>query len=219
MSANPMDAAAVQLKRKKSKVRSAWISFVGRIVAQVIGAVASVMLGFAVLTRYGLPDHISKNASAAPAATVSAPAEHKVVRSTGEPALAVLPMQNYSKDAAHAYLADGVTEALTTELSQIPGLRVISRTTSMAYKGSTKSLPEIARELAVDFILEGSVVRDQETVRVTAQLIDAGSDRHLWARSYDIPIRNLLPAQAEITRQIGKDVQAALGRRGAAAQP
>ncbi|HMC77834.1 MAG TPA: hypothetical protein VKH34_11900, partial [Vicinamibacterales bacterium] len=86
-----MDAAAVQLKRKKSKVRSAWISFVGRIVAQVIGAVASVMLGFAVLTRYGLPDHISKNASAAPAATVSAPAEHKVVRSTGEPALAGLP--------------------------------------------------------------------------------------------------------------------------------
>jgi TolB-like protein len=213
-----MDAAAVQLKRKKSKVRSAWISFVGRIVAQVIGAVASVMLGFVVLTKYGLPDHLSKSAEAR-ATKVSAPAEHKVTRLAGETALAVLPMQNYSKDAAHAYLADGVTEALTTELSQIPGLRVTSRTSAMAYRATTKSLREIARELDVDFILEGSVVRDQDTVRVTAQLIDASSDRHLWARSYDRPIRNLLPAQAEITHQIKQDVKAALTRRVMPAQP
>ena len=219
MTANPMDDAAVQLKRKKSKVRAAWISFVGRIIAQVIGAIASVMLGLVVLTKYGLPDHISKSAAAARATPVSAPADRRVVRSAGETALAVLPMQNYSKDAAHAYIADGVTEALTTELSQIDGLRVTSRTSSMAYRGTTKSLPEIARELDVDFILEGSVVRDQDTVRVTAQLIDARSDQHLWARSYDRPIRNLLPAQAEITRQIRQDVKAALTRRVVPAQP
>jgi TolB-like protein len=212
MSAKPTDAAA-QLKRKKSKVRSAWISFIGRIVAQVIGAVASVLLGLVVLTRYGLPDHLGKTTAAARGTAVNAPAENRIVRRTGQPALAVLPMQNYSKDAAHAYLADGVTEALTSELSQIPGLRVISRTSSMAYRSTTKSLPEIARELDVDFILEGSVVRDQDTVRVTAQLIDAGRDQHLWARSYDRPIRNLLPAQAEITRQIKQDVTTALARR------
>jgi TolB-like protein len=219
MSANSSDPAAIQLKRKKSKVRSAWISFIGRIVAQIIGAVASVLLGLLVLTKYGLPDHLSKSAAAANAMPASASAERKVARSTSETALAVLPMQNYSKDAAHAYLADGVTEALTTELSQIPGLRVTSRTSSMAYRGTTKSLPQIARELDVDFILEGSVVRDHDTVRVTAQLIDAGSDRHVWARSYDRPIRNLLPAQAEITRQIKEDVKTALIRRIAPAQP
>jgi TolB-like protein len=218
MSANPTDVAA-QLNRKKRKVRAAWISFIGRIVAQVIGAVASVLLGLMVLTRYGLPGHIAKTTATAPGTVATSPAEYKIVRRAGEPALAVLPMQNYSKDAAHAYLADTVTEALTSELSQIPGLRVISRTSSMAYKSTMKSLPEIARELGVDFILEGSVVRDQNTVRVTAQLIDAGRDQHLWARSYDHPIRNLLPAQAEITRQIRQDVTTALARRVGAGQP
>jgi TolB-like protein len=89
----------------------------------------------------------------------------------------------------------------------------------MAYKGTSKSLPEIARELDVDVILEGSVVRDRDVVRVTAQLIDAGTDRHLWARSYDRPIRNLLPVQAEMAKSIARDVLATLAGRGLSPLP
>jgi TolB-like protein len=216
-----LSADAIKLNRRKSKVRSAWISFIGRIVAQIVGAIASVTLGLLVLTKYGLPEKLPKvgaivkaAATSRPADHKTPPADHKTTRPAGELALAVLPIQNYSQDAAHTYLADGVTEALTTELAQIPGLRVTSRTSSMAYKGTSKSLPEIARELDVDVILEGSVVRDQDVVRVTAQLIDAGTDRHLWARSYDRSVRSLLPAQAELARSIVLDVLAVLTGRG-----
>jgi TolB-like protein len=214
-----LSAEAIKLKRKKSKVRSAWISFTGRILAQIVGAVASVVLGLIVLTRYGFPEKLPKGLHAAQVASVSHPAEHRAPRAPGEIALAVLPIQNYSKDEAHTYLADGVTEALTSEIAQIPGLRVTSRTSSMAYKGTTKALPEIARELDVDFILEGSVVRDAEVVRVTAQLIDASTDQHVWARSYDRPLRNLLPVQAELAKTIARDVLAALAGRGLSPLP
>ena len=214
-----LSAETIKLNRKKSKVRSAWISFIGRIVAQIVGAIASVTLGLLVLTKYGLSEKLPKAGAMVKAAAISRPADHKAPRAAGELALAVLPIQNYSQDAAHAYLADGVTEALTTELAQIPGLRVSSRTSSMAYKGTSKSLPEIARELDVDVVLEGSVVRDRDVVRVTAQLIDAGTDRHLWARSYDRPIRNLLPVQAETAKSIAHDVLAALAGRGLSPLP
>jgi TolB-like protein len=198
--------------RRKNKVRAAWISFIGRIVAQVIGAIASVTLGLMVLTKYGFPDR----ASNAPAASEATPAGQAVTartpRAAGELALAVLPIQNYSKDAAHAYFADGVTEGLITELAQIDRLKVTSRTSSMAYKGTAKPLPAIGRELDVDVILEGSVVHDGAVVRVTAQLIAADSDHHLWARSYDRPLREVLPTQAELTGMIAADVRRALNR-------
>ena len=170
---------APRLKRKRSKVRSAWISFVGRIVAQIIGAIASVTLGLMVLHRYGFPERASNASNPAvtsPAAPAAHDADRKARRAAGELALAVLPIQNYSQDAAHMYFADGVTEALTAELAQITGLRVTSRTSSMGYKGTTKSLPAIARELDVDLILEGSVVREQGLVRAT-DAVDRGGHR------------------------------------------
>lgn len=198
---------------RKNKVRAAWISFVGRILAQAIGAVASVTLGLMVLTRYGLPERAqTQPAVESEAKPASQPAAHRAPRAPGELALAVLPIQNYSRDAAETYFADGVTEALITELAQTAGLKVTSRTSSMAYKGTMKSLPAIARELDVDVILEGSVVRDNDVVRVTAQLIVANSDRHLWARSYDRPLRKLLPLQADLTTSIVADVNLALRR-------
>ena len=172
MNATVSNGDATQLKRKRSKVRSAWISFVGRIVAQVIGAIASVALGLMVLTKYGFPERATASpAVTSPAAPDARDTDRRARRAAGELALAVLPIQNYSQDAAHAYFADGVTEALTAEIAQIPGLRVTSRTSAMAYKGTTKSLPAIARELDVDLILEGSMVRERDLVRVTAQLI------------------------------------------------
>ena len=214
---DPPSPEVRHLRRKKDKVRSAWISFIGRIVAQVVGAIASVTLGLIVLSRY----HIQEKASATvdtPVTAVATPAaaapsssdhlaRHRASRASGALALAVMPLQDFSKGAAHTYFADGVTEALITELAQVKGLQVTSRTSSMAYKATTKSLPEIARELGVDLILEGSVVQDQAQVRVTAQLIDADTDQHLWARSYDRPIRNLLPVQAEVAKRIVADIK------------
>lgn len=199
--------------RRKNKVRAAWISFVGRILAQAIGAVASVMLGFMVLTRYGLPERAATPpASEVEAKPVSKLAAQRAPRAPGDLAIAVLPIQNYSRDTAQTYFADGVTEALITELAQIAGLKVTSRTSSMAYKDTTKSLPAIARELDVDVILEGSVVRDRDVVRVTAQLIAADRDHHLWARSYDRPVGKLLPLQSDLTTSIVADVNRALRR-------
>jgi TolB-like protein len=199
--------------QRKNKVRAAWISFVGRIVAQVIGAIASVTIGLMVLTKYGFPERGSVEPAAA---SVAPPVAHatppKPSRPVGEVTLAVLPVQNYSKDATHVYFVDGLTEGLIAELAQVAGLKVTSRTSSMAYKGTTKSLPAIARELDVDLILESSVVRDGTLVRVTAQLIDGGSDRHLWARTYDRPRRDLLPLQAELTTTIAGDVNLAVRR-------
>jgi TolB-like protein len=199
--------------RRKNKVRAAWISFVGRIIAQVVGGVASVTLGLMVVANYGFPDKATSSAVQVEATPIATAAAARTPRAPGELALAVLPIQNYSKDAAHTYFADGVTEGLITELAQIAGLHVTSRTSSMAYKGTAKSLPAIARELGVDVILEGSIVHDAQLVRVTAQLIAADSDQHLWARSYDRPLRRILPLQAELTTSIAGDVHRVLGSR------
>jgi hypothetical protein len=99
-----------------------------------------------------------------------------------------------------------MTEALIAELAQLKGVRVISRTSSMRYRGSRQALPEIARELGVTHIIEGSVARDKARVRVTAQLIEAASDRHIWAESYDRQDRDVLGIQAEVATAIAREV-------------
>ncbi len=102
--------------------------------------------------------------------------------------LAVLPLENLSRDSDQDYFADGMTDALTTDLGKISALRVISRTSVMQYKGTKKPLQEIARELKVDAILEGTVARSGNRVRVTANLVQTFPERHLWAESYDSEI-------------------------------
>lgn len=121
--------------------------------------------------------------------------------------LAVLPLQNRSGDPDQEYFADGVTEALIADLAQIGELRVISRTSVMHYKGSKKTLPEIARELNVDAIVEGSVQRSGDRVQISAHLIHAPTDRHLWAASYERDLRNILPLQDEVASAIAKGIQ------------
>jgi len=121
--------------------------------------------------------------------------------------LAVLPLANLSADPEQEYFADGMTEQLTTDLGQISALRVISRTSAMHYKGTNKTLPEIARELHVDAIVEGSVERSGDQVRITAQLIEAATDRHLWAKTYDSDVRGVLPLQSEVAQAIAKEVR------------
>ena len=122
--------------------------------------------------------------------------------------IAVLPFTNLSGDPQQEYFVDGMTDALTAELSQIRSLRVISRTSAMHYKGSAKPVPEIARELGVDGVLEGSVLREGSRIRVTAQLIKAPSDTHLWARSYERQVRDVLSLQSEVTLAIAAGVRA-----------
>ncbi len=134
--------------------------------------------------------------------------------------LAVLPLANLSKDPEQEYFADGMTEAVITELSRIRALKVISRTSVMPYKNATKSLPEIARALGVRGVVEGSVLRDGGNVRITVQLIDADSDRHLWAESYTRDARNVLALQSEVAMAIAREVRVAVspeeaGRLGA----
>jgi TolB-like protein len=124
--------------------------------------------------------------------------------------LAVLPFQNLTGDREQDYFVDGMTEALTTDLAQIAALKVISRTSAMQYKGAHKSLPLIADELGVDAVVEGAVTRSGDRVRVTAQLIQASTDRHLWARSYDRELRDVLILQREVARAIAQAVQVQL---------
>ncbi len=127
--------------------------------------------------------------------------------------LAVLPLANLSGDPQQDYFAEGMTESLITELSKISALKVISRTTAMHYKGTTKSLPEIAQELHVDGVVEGSVLRSGERVRITAQLIHAATDQHLWAESYDRDLRDVLAIHRDVASSIAAQVRVAVTAR------
>ena len=124
--------------------------------------------------------------------------------------IAVLPLANLSGDKEQEYFSDGMTEALITDLAKIRALKVISRTSVMRYKGSDASLPAIASELGVDAIVEGSVLRAGDEVRITAQLIDAASDTHLWADSYDRDMTNILSLQREVAQAIVREVKVAV---------
>jgi len=122
-------------------------------------------------------------------------------------ALAVLPLTNLSRDPEQEYFVDGMTEALITDLAKIGALRVISRTSAMRFKGTDKPLPEIARELNVDAVVEGSVLRAGDRVRITAQLIHAATDTNLWAESYERDLRDVLTLQSEVAKTIVQEVQ------------
>lgn len=124
--------------------------------------------------------------------------------------LAVLPLQNLSGDPNQEYFVDGMTDELITDLAQIHSLRVISRTSVMQFKNTKKSLPEIATQLNVDAVIEGSVLRTGNEVRITAQLLDARRDQHLWAASYQREMANVLELQGQVAKAIADQVHAKL---------
>jgi len=126
---------------------------------------------------------------------------------TGIRSIAVLPLENLSGDASQNYFADGMTDELITDLAQISALRVISRTSVMVYKGARKPLPQIARELNVDAVIEGSVIRSGDQVRITAQLIEASTDKHLWSQSYDGELRDTLALQSRVASAIAEQIR------------
>jgi TolB-like protein/Tfp pilus assembly protein PilF len=144
---------------------------------------------------------------------ISAVGLHDSQNLLGEPSspkiqsLVVLPLENLSKDTEQEYFADGMTDQLITNLAQISALKVVSRTSAMRYKGTKKSLPEIARELHVDAVVEGAVMWMGGRVRISAQLIEAPTDHHLWAASYDRDLRDVLSMQEEVTRAIASEIR------------
>jgi len=134
--------------------------------------------------------------------------EHSTSADHNIRSIVVLPFSNLSGDATQDYFADAMTEELTSDLGNIASLRVISRTSAMHYKATRKTAPEIAQELNVDGVIEGSVVRSGDRVRITAQLIQARSDRHLWSESYERALKDVLGLQSELARTIAGQVQA-----------
>jgi TolB-like protein/DNA-binding winged helix-turn-helix (wHTH) protein len=124
--------------------------------------------------------------------------------------LAVLPLENLSGDKEQEYFAAGMTDALTTVLAEIGALRVISETSARQFKGSTKSLPQIGRDLKVDAVLEGAVTRSENRVRVTAQLIEVASDHHLWARTYERDLKDVLALQDAIAQDVAEQIRVTL---------
>ena len=127
-----------------------------------------------------------------------------------EPRLAVLPFENLNHDPEQEYFAEGISDALITELGGIPALRVISRQSVLRYKGTAKSLPEIARELKVGAIVEGAAFRTGNRIRITAQLIQAEPEHHLWAHSYEVEMSDILHLQGRVARDIAESVHAVL---------
>jgi TolB-like protein/DNA-binding winged helix-turn-helix (wHTH) protein/Tfp pilus assembly protein PilF len=127
--------------------------------------------------------------------------------------LAVLPLENLSNDASQDYFADGMTDELITHLGQISAIRVISRTSAMTYKNAHKPLTEIARELNVDAVVEGSVLHSGERVRIVAQLIEVSADKQIWAESYEGDFRDTLALQSRVARSIAQQIRATLNRQ------
>lgn len=195
-------------KKKADKQRGAWISFAGRIVAQIVSAVASVMLGVFVLQKSQAP---------APAADAARPAAARATpvsaRRPGEATLAVLPLGNLSGRPDQEYFVEGMAEALTASLARVDGLRVISRTSTMRYKTDPPPIPEIARALGADLVIEGSVLQADGDVRITAQLIDGATDEHLWAQSYTRPLKDVIALQDAVATAIATEIKGTVSRR------
>jgi TolB-like protein/DNA-binding winged helix-turn-helix (wHTH) protein/Tfp pilus assembly protein PilF len=160
------------------------------ILALAIGSTAVVVLVLAGLSVTGLRDRLLRRTS-----------ERRIQ------SLAVLPLQNLSGDPSQEYFADGMMEALITDVGKIAAVRVISRTSSMQYKGTHKTLPQIARELNVDVVLEGAVLRSGNRIRITTQLVEASTDRHIWAQSYERDLGDVLALQDELARAVATAVK------------
>jgi len=163
------------------------------VMAWVAVGIAAVLVFLFALNFDGLRERLMPHASASP------------IRS-----LAVLPLENLSGDPAQDYFAEGMTDELTTQLAQISALRVISRTSAMRYKDTKESLPQIAADLQVDAVVEGSVLRSGNKVRITAQLIQASTDKNLWAQSYEGDARDVLGLQQKVAKAIADEVKVQL---------
>ncbi|MGC4085539.1 MAG: hypothetical protein QM736_26300 [Vicinamibacterales bacterium] len=208
---SPLAPDPARPRRRKDKVRSAWISFTGRIIAQIVGACATVWLGLHVVQHGRFQSLASASTPATTAASTStAAAPARVHASDTVPSVAVLPLRNLSPEPNQDYLADGLTTAIITQLAAADGVHVASHTSSMAYKGQARPLPEIASELGVGLVVEGVVTRSHDHLRVTMQLVDAASDRPVWSRTFDETVDDVLSVQDRVARTAAREVSAVL---------
>lgn len=187
----PRDAAAVTEppQLKSGRRRPVWRYWI----APAAGAMVAAVLLLLATNPGGLRDRLWQRHSPVPIHSI-----------------AVLPLENLSGDPAQEFFADGMTDALITDLAKIGSLTVISRTSAMQYKGSKKKLPQVAQELHVDAFVEGTVVRSGKRVRIDAQLIQAATDRHVWANSYERDESDILALQNEVARAIANEIQISL---------
>ncbi len=163
--------------------------------------------GYRFIAPVTIPESMQASNTTAPETT---PPSGRRVSKILAYSLAVLPFENLSGNPAEEYFADGMTDEVITRLAQLGSLRVISRTSMMQYKGGKKPLPQIGRELNVDTIVEGSVMRSQNRVRITAQLVDTSTDHHVWAHSYERERGDVFVVQNEISRAIAAQIRASL---------
>ena len=174
-----------------------------------LSAIVERCLGKKADERYESTRDLAEDLKNAPEMS-SAAVDVGLTSPTAVDSIAVLPLRNLSGDPDQEYLADGITEALIIDLAKIGALKVISRTSVMRYKGTDKPMSKIGRELNVEGIVEGSVARHGDRVRVTAQLIHAPTDRHLWAESYERDLKDILVLQSEVARTVAEQVQVAV---------
>src|ERR1700736_5613821 len=152
----------------------------------------------------------STSASSVAASSPAAPASPTSVAAVPDKSIAVLPFENLSEEKANAYFTDGIQDEILTRLAKIADLKVISRTSTQHYKSAPENLPEIARQLGVANILEGSVQKSGDTVRVTVQLIKATTDSHLWADSFDRKLTEIFAVETEVAKAIADQLRAKL---------
>jgi TolB-like protein/DNA-binding winged helix-turn-helix (wHTH) protein/Flp pilus assembly protein TadD len=185
--------------------------FIRRKVSRAL-AIAATLAVISILSSAAIRNHFPTKLRFLRSSTQASPAP--LVRS-----LAVLPFDNLSNDSNQEYFADGITDQLISELGHIGSVRVVSRTSVMQYKRIHRSLPDIARELTVEAIVEGTVVKSGNRVRVTAQLIQASTDKQLWSRSYEAELRDVLDLQNQIATGIADQVRSQLISNGRAWLP
>jgi TolB-like protein len=182
--------------------------------AQRVSSVEVMMLaGIFALAGIGLTFVLRGRSSSPDAGTDSNQVKASIAVRTDPNSIAVLPFTNLSANPENEYFSDGITEEILNALAKIPGLQVASRTSSFSFKGQSKPLPEIASALNVAHVLEGSVRRERDRVRITAQLIDPRSDRHLWSEEFDRDLKDVFAVQSEIAAAIATELKLRLGER------
>src|SRR5207302_448546 len=176
------------------------------IIAVPVVLIAALIIGAVILSRRSAP--VASGSGASPVPTATPPTNAAAVP---EKTIAVLPFDNLSRDPDNAFFTDGVQDEILTDLARIADLKVISRTSVMHYRsGIARNLREIGEQLGVAHVLEGSVQRTGNRVRVNAQLVDARTDRHLWAQTYDRDLADVFAIQSEIAKTIADQLQAKL---------
>jgi TolB-like protein len=192
-----------KLRKKHKKVRSAWISFVGRIIAQFVGSAATIVLGLMLLQKY---QPVPTGTATARAAETTTAVPTTFPQHDERNSVAVLPLRSFSRERADTDIADSMTDVVTAALADIAGLRVVPRTTSY----STESRAPRTGSLGARYVLDGSVTHADDRFRVIVRLVDTELDEQVWTSRYDRPVRNMFRMQDEIAAEIVRDVRTAI---------